>query len=185
MTVVAQQTAIDEPSAAAIALGSNLGDSAALLAEALERISAIARTQLLSRSPLYRTAPVGPPQPDFLNCCALLRTGLPPSQLLQQLLQVETRMGRVRQTRWGPRHIDIDLLLYGSQILRTATLTLPHPRLHERAFVLVPLRAIAADWVHPQRHVSVRQMAEQVDRAGVDLYSPTHLSCPLAKNLPS
>ncbi|MEO1590801.1 MAG: 2-amino-4-hydroxy-6-hydroxymethyldihydropteridine diphosphokinase [Cyanobacteria bacterium J06632_22] len=167
MTVV-QTPPPGKPNAVAIALGSNLGDSAALLAEALERVNAIANTHVLTYSPIYRTAPVGPPQPDFLNCCALLSTTLLPAQLLQQLLGVETIMGRVRQTRWGPRHIDIDLLLYGNQVLTTQVLTLPHPRLHERAFVLVPLADIAPDWHHPQRQQSVRHMLSQVSQTGVE-----------------
>ena len=167
---VTQVTPPGEPNHAAIALGSNLGDSAALLAEALERVDAIAHTRILLQSPLYRTAPVGPPQPDFLNCCALLSTTLLPVQLLTQLLGVETTMGRVRQTRWGPRHIDIDLLFYGCQVLDTETLTLPHPRLHERAFVLAPLADIAPDWTHPQQRQSIQQLLTRVNVTGVDPY---------------
>ena len=172
---VAQITPPGEPNHAAIALGSNLGDSAALLAEALERVDAIAHTQVLTCSPLYRTAPVGPPQPDFLNCCALLSTTLLPVPLLTQLLDVETAMGRVRQLRWGPRHIDIDLLLYGQQVLETDTLTLPHPRMHERAFVLVPLADIAADWLHPQQQ-SIRHLLDQLDCVGVERYAKLEMT---------
>ena len=178
MTDILQVTPPGQPHHAAIALGSNLGDSAALLTEALERVNAIAQTHLLTCSPLYRTAPVGPPQPDFLNCCALISTTLLPVQLLTQLLGVETAMGRVRQQRWGPRHIDIDLLLYGQQILDTETLTLPHPRLHERAFVLVPLADIAPTWTHPgHSNQSVQQLLAQISRAGVMQYAaPTAYS---------
>ena len=164
---VPQVTPPGAPNNAAIALGSNLGDSAALLTEALERIEAIAHTHVLTRSPVYRTAPVGPPQPDFLNCCALLSTSLLPVQLLTRLLGVEAAMGRVRQTRWGPRHIDIDLLFYGQQVLETETLTLPHPRMHERAFVLVPLADIAPEWTHPQQQQTVRQLLKQSSCSGV------------------
>ncbi|MEL7504713.1 MAG: 2-amino-4-hydroxy-6-hydroxymethyldihydropteridine diphosphokinase [Cyanobacteria bacterium J06554_6] len=169
---------------AAIALGSNLGDSAALIAEALARLgavseavpSAVAPIEITARSPLYQTAPVGPPQPEFLNGCALLTTTLSPRQLLHQLLAIEMQMGRVRQRRWGPRLIDIDLILYGDQVVDTPELTLPHPRMHERAFVLVPLSDIAADWVHPILGLTASELVTRVDCSGVNIYTDSALA---------
>ncbi|NEP16273.1 MAG: 2-amino-4-hydroxy-6-hydroxymethyldihydropteridine diphosphokinase [Leptolyngbya sp. SIO4C1] len=150
----------------AIGLGSNLGDSQTVLLSALDRLNA-ADTRVTARSHLYQTAPIGPAQPDFLNCCACLQTRLPPAQLLQRLLDIEAQFGRIRRERWGPRTLDIDLLLYESQVLETPALTLPHPRLHERAFVLVPLSEIAPNWQHPRLHQSVAALAERCDRSGV------------------
>ncbi|MEO0373443.1 MAG: 2-amino-4-hydroxy-6-hydroxymethyldihydropteridine diphosphokinase, partial [Cyanobacteria bacterium P01_A01_bin.17] len=134
---------------AAIALGSNLGNSLATLRAAVQQIGASQGLRLTHRSHWYRTQPVGPPQPSYINGCLLLQTRHSPSQVLQRLLDIELQFGRVRQQRWGPRTLDLDLLLYNQVVMETPTLTLPHPRLHERAFVLVPLAEILPDWVHP------------------------------------
>lgn len=151
----------------AIALGSNLGDSWQILQDALTALDAHPNIQITHRSSIYRTAPVGPPQPDYLNCCALLRTSLSPTDLLHLLLQTEAQFGRVRRERWGPRLLDLDLIFFDQLVLTAPTLQIPHPRMRERAFVLVPLADIAAHWVDPISGKTVTQLLETVDCAGI------------------
>ena len=153
--------------ACAVALGSNLGDSEQTIEEALVRLDRVDGMRLGVRSNLYKTAPVGPPQPDYINACAIFHTVLSPEQVLEVLLTIEASFGRIRHERWGPRTLDLDLLLYGDQIVDSPNLTLPHPRMHERAFVLVPLTEIAADWRHPVRQSTVKELLTQLDTAGV------------------
>lgn len=153
--------------ACAIALGSNLGNSEQTIEDALIRLELTNGMRLGMRSQLYKTAPVGPPQPDYINACAILHTILPPEQVLQVLLTTEASFGRLRREQWGPRTLDLDLLLYGKQVVDTPRLTLPHPRMHERAFVLVPLAEIAVDWSHPIKQQTVGDLLRQVDAAGV------------------
>lgn len=129
---------------AAIGLGSNLGDRAQLIDEAVGRIAALGT--VVARSALYETAPVGgPEQGPFLNAVVLLDTDLAPRPLLDELLAAEKAMGRERTERWGPRLIDLDLLLYGDATIDEPGLTLPHPRLTERRFVLDPLLEVWPD----------------------------------------
>ncbi len=151
----------------AIALGSNLGDSYQILTEALKVLAATPRIRQLNWSPFYRTEPVGPPQPDYLNACATLTTDLEPQDLMALLLEIEVRFGRVRVERWGPRLLDLDMLLYGDCILDTPMLHLPHPRMRERAFVLVPLMAIAPDWIDPVTGQTIAALTASVNRAEV------------------
>lgn len=151
----------------AVALGSNLGDSEQIIEEALVRLDQLDGMRLKVRSHLYKTAPVGPPQPDYINACAVFCTVLSPEHVLQVLLTTEASFGRIRRERWGPRTLDLDLLFYGDQVVDTPKLTLPHPRMHERAFVLVPLAEIAAHWLHPVRLQTVKELLEQVETAGV------------------
>ncbi len=132
-----------------LSLGSNLGDRRANLEEALRRLEAEG-VRVVRRSSWYETDPVGyTDQPAFLNLVVEVRTHLDPHQLLACAQRVEASLGRVRGVRWGPRTVDVDLLLYGSRVLDAAGLTLPHPRLRERAFVLVPLCEVAPDLVLP------------------------------------
>ncbi|KIL34977.1 2-amino-4-hydroxy-6-hydroxymethyldihydropteridine pyrophosphokinase [Cohnella kolymensis] len=126
-----------------VALGANIGDRAASLTEAVRRIADERGLDLRRMSPIYETAPVGfTNQPSFLNMTVCLGTDLEPLELLHRLLGIEQEMGRIREVRWGPRNIDLDLLLYGQVQMETPELTLPHPRMGERAFVLVPLHDI-------------------------------------------
>jgi len=133
-----------------IGLGSNVGDSVATLKAALAALDALPDTRVLRASKLYRTAAWGvTDQPDFINAVALLHTRRSPRQLLEDLLGIEREAGRRRledgSDRWGPRTLDLDLLLYGDARIDEPGLHVPHPRLHERAFVLVPLAEIAPD----------------------------------------
>lgn len=151
----------------AIALGSNLGDSQRILEAALARLSATPNISIVSKSSWYHTQPIGPPQPDYLNGCALLQVKLSPQPLLETLLQVEITFGRVRRERWGARSLDLDLLLYDDLILDTPSLQLPHPRMSERAFVLVPLAEIAPNWIEPVSGKAIGQLVQAVDCSGV------------------
>lgn len=151
----------------AIALGSNLGDSHAILESSLKILSQTPGISLELQSSWYRTEPVGPPQPDYLNGCALLKVEMSPLELLETLLAIEANFGRVRQERWGPRILDLDLLLFDDLILETPKLTLPHPCMRERAFVLVPLAEIAANWIDPISGKAIAQLVQEVDCSGV------------------
>jgi 2-amino-4-hydroxy-6-hydroxymethyldihydropteridine diphosphokinase len=132
-----------------VGLGGNLGDVAATFRAALEAIEALPGTRCVARSSLYRSAPVDAGGPPYLNAVVQLRTGLAPLPLLHALQAVETRFGRERPYHHAPRTLDLDLLRHGLQRIGTPELTLPHPRLHERAFVLLPLAEIAPDLAAP------------------------------------
>lgn len=155
-----------------LSLGSNMGDTAANLAAAREAIADLTDTQVTAESSLYHTAPVGKTDQDwFLNQVLRVETRLEPRELLRSCLAIETRLGRVRVERWGPRIIDIDLLVYDDVTSDDAELTLPHPRLTERAFVLVPLVEL-----EPSLSVGGRSVAElltalpETERRGVVRY---------------
>jgi 2-amino-4-hydroxy-6-hydroxymethyldihydropteridine diphosphokinase len=151
----------------AIALGSNLGDSKQILNQALELLSQTSGIELISHSSWYETVPVGPPQPNYVNGCAILETELLPEDLLQILLKIEQQFGRIRQERWGPRILDLDILLYGDLMLEMPNLTIPHPRMNERAFVLVPLAEIAAHWIEPISRQTILQLSQAIDCSGI------------------
>ncbi|TDP63065.1 2-amino-4-hydroxy-6-hydroxymethyldihydropteridine diphosphokinase [Roseateles toxinivorans] len=125
-----------------IGLGANLGDARATLDAALAALQQLPQTEWLGCSSFYRTAPVDAHGPDYLNAVAALRTGLSPQALLSALQAIERANGRERPYRNAPRTLDLDLLLYGNQVLDTSALQLPHPRMHQRAFVLAPLLEI-------------------------------------------
>ncbi|MEB3357194.1 MAG: 2-amino-4-hydroxy-6-hydroxymethyldihydropteridine diphosphokinase [Synechococcales bacterium] len=168
---------------AAIALGSNLGDSASILTAALQALDQLPHTAVVARSHYYRTVAVGPPQPDYLNACAVVTTHLSPAALMQHLLGVEAHFGRVRRERWGPRLLDLDLILFDDLILNQPTLQVPHPRMHQRAFVLVPLAEVAADWIDPMTGRAIADLLLSVDQSGIARHQETHFHRP--PNTPS
>lgn len=157
-----------------VALGSNLGDREAHLAHAARELAGLDRTERVAISSLFETDPVGgPPQGRYLNAVVELATLLSPHALLRELLAIETRAGRIRSVPDGPRILDLDLLTHGSQQLGEADLILPHPRLHERAFVLTPLVEIAAEVRHPVRDRSFAALLHEVrGREGVRPFPP-------------
>ena len=134
-----------------LALGSNLGDREATLSAALAAIDAVEGVRLLRASRWHRSEPVGGPpgQGEYLNGAAIVETSLAPQELLNEMQAVEQQFGRERTVHWGPRTLDVDLLLLEDQIIDTPELTIPHPRMAGRRFVLEPAIEIAADWVHP------------------------------------
>jgi 2-amino-4-hydroxy-6-hydroxymethyldihydropteridine diphosphokinase len=132
-----------------VGLGANLGDAVATVQAAFEALGALPQTTCIARSSLYRSAPVDAQGSDYINAVAQLRTRLSPLALLDALQAIEDRFGRERPYRNAPRTLDLDLLLYGQQRIATPRLTVPHPRLHERAFVLMPLAEIAPDLAMP------------------------------------
>lgn len=144
-----------------LALGTNLGDRLANLNAALDLLS---RTIVLGpRSKIYETPPWGyTDQPAFLNMAVKCETDLDAASLLKRLKQIEAQVGRMESFRWGPRQIDIDILFYDDLVLESESLTIPHPLLHERAFVLVPLVDIAPDFVHPVLKKTARELLASV-----------------------
>jgi 2-amino-4-hydroxy-6-hydroxymethyldihydropteridine diphosphokinase len=153
----------------AIALGSNLGDSFTTLEAALKVLAQTPGIFLEARSHWYWTKAVGPPQPDYLNGCALLTVTLTPHALLMTLLQTEASFGRVRRERGGARTLDLDLLLFEDVILNAPDLQIPHPRMTQRAFVLVPLAEIAPTWVEPISGKAIAALVQTVDCSEVRL----------------
>ncbi|GAB3179922.1 2-amino-4-hydroxy-6-hydroxymethyldihydropteridine diphosphokinase [Telluribacter humicola] len=147
-------------------LGANLGDRLSTIQRAAtligERVGAVTKG-----SSVYQTAPWGvEEQPAFLNKVLAVETELAPEEVLRHLLDIEHELGRIRYERWGARDIDIDMLYYGSLVMDSARLTLPHPRLHERRFALVPLAEIAPDFVHPVLGVDNARLLEQCSDSG-------------------
>jgi 2-amino-4-hydroxy-6-hydroxymethyldihydropteridine diphosphokinase len=152
---------------ALVGLGANLEDPLRQVRQAILELHDIERTQVLAVSSLYRSAPVGyADQPDFINAVVKLQSQLTPHELLDALHAIENRHGRRRSRRNAPRTLDLDLLLYGTLVLDEDGLILPHPRMHERAFVLLPLAEIAPDASVPGRP-PLSQLLAQVDRNGV------------------
>ncbi|HEV2607904.1 MAG TPA: 2-amino-4-hydroxy-6-hydroxymethyldihydropteridine diphosphokinase [Xanthomonadaceae bacterium] len=161
----------ESPVLACVGLGGNLGDVASTIEHALDALGGLPGTLVLRRSRLYRTPAWGmTAQPDFLNAAALLSTTLSADALLAELLRIELEAGRDRDMqseRWGPRALDLDLLLYGDTVIAHPGLCVPHPRLHERAFVLVPLAEIAPDALVPG-HGRVDALLKRVDAQGIE-----------------
>lgn len=168
------------PSRAAIALGSNLGDRAAHLAHACAEIAALPRTTLVARSEAIRTEPVGlpggaHPGGPYLNAAAVVRTRLSPRELLAGLQRIERARGRDRaadSARWGPRTLDLDLLLYEERVIDEPGLTIPHPRMHERRFVLEPLAQVAPGWLVPTHAATVAELLHRLDAGAATALPP-------------
>ena len=149
-----------------LSLGSNLGDRAASLRAAIDRLAAAGKVAEVSS--FYETEPVEfTEQPWFLNCAVKLETEKMPRQLLTALLEIERQMGRRRDRKKGPRTIDLDIVLFGSSAIRTKGLTIPHPAMHERRFVLEPLAEIAPDLPHPVLKQTIRELRDAVSGQAV------------------
>jgi 2-amino-4-hydroxy-6-hydroxymethyldihydropteridine diphosphokinase len=150
-----------------LALGTNLGDRPANLRAAIAALppSVVVRQS----SPVYETPPWGlTDQPAFLNMAVKAETRLEPAALLATLKRIEQELGRTPTVRWGPRVIDMDILFYDDLVLETPEATIPHPRLHERAFVLIPLADIAPDFVHPRLGRTVKELLAECDTTGIE-----------------
>ena len=154
-----------------LGLGSNLGDRAANLWEAVRRLSELSGCSLQRVSRLYESEPIGPQdQPWFINCVLLLKTSLSLHELLAASKEIEVEMGRKPSSRWGPRLIDIDLLLYGDETIESHDLVVPHPELWKRRFVLVPLAELVADG--PERELMRAKGEELGAKQGLHLWQP-------------
>lgn len=148
-----------QPAIACIALGSNLGDRRANLDAAVRAIAALPAVRLRALAQPIETEAVGPAgQPAYLNGAISVETTLDPRELLEALLEIERRLGRVRRERWGPRTIDLDIILFADRVVDEEGLHIPHPRLRERRFVLAPLAAIEPALIDPVTHRSVRDL---------------------------
>ena len=148
-----------------VGIGSNLNDPRAQVLQAFTELDGLPHTRVVKKSSLYRTAPMGhAAQPDFVNAVAEIETGLPAERLLAELQAVETRHGRQRSFANAPRTLDLDVLLYGDLQMRSPSLTIPHPRMHERAFVLKPLLEIAPELpLHAHLTACAGQKVERMD----------------------
>lgn len=168
----AEITAI-KPVIAYIGLGANLGDPRRQVEEAIERLGEAEEVEVMRVSSFYLTPPLGPPgQPWYVNAAAQVKTRLTAEELMTVLLGIETAMGRVRGERWGPRLIDLDLLLYNGEIISRPDLTVPHPEMHRRAFVLAPLAEIAPDAWHPVLEKSAAELLANLDAADREAVRP-------------
>jgi 2-amino-4-hydroxy-6-hydroxymethyldihydropteridine diphosphokinase len=145
-----------------IGLGSNIPPRLGRLRRAVRGLAALPETSLSRVSPVYETSALGPPQKDFLNAAAALRTRLTPQKLLAELLALEKRLGRRRRKRWGPREIDLDILFYAKRRLSTRYLALPHPEVRRRKFVLFPLRDLAPMFRDPVTGKSVSRLLAEL-----------------------
>lgn len=156
----------------AIALGSNQGNSLDILEKSLTALDQIPGITLRNTSSWYQTRPVGTvePQPDYLNGCALFSVDQTPEELLVILQAIEIQFGRAAKGKLQPRTLDLDLLLYGDLVLNTPNLIIPHPRMTERAFVLVPLAEIAPDLIEPLSGTKIVKLLRKVDTSGVHLH---------------
>lgn len=142
-----------------LGLGSNIGDRESQLNDAIKILNEYDGINVSNISPIYETAPVGyTEQPNFLNLCVEIQTTLTVLQLLECCLETEECLHRIRKERWGPRTLDVDILLYGEEMIDLPKLSVPHPRMNERAFVLIPLNDIAANVVEPRSKLKVKDL---------------------------
>lgn len=155
-----------------LSLGSNIGNRLAYLKSALQALAALPKTDLVGQSSFYETKAWGKTdQADFLNMACQLETQLSAHQLLYYCQKIEQVLKRERKEHWGPRTIDIDLLFYGQEQIVSPRLTIPHPYLQERAFVLVPLAELNPNVIHPLLNQSIKELLKKIDVSGIVLYS--------------
>lgn len=146
-------------SVAYIGLGSNIGDKTGNLKKAIDELGRVSGNKVLAVSSFYKTEPVGEVEQDwFINAVVKIETGLIPRELLKTLLDIERNLGRIREIKWGPRIIDLDILLYDDLVIEEEGLAVPHPHLHERGFALTPLAEIAPGYVHPRLKKSISEI---------------------------
>jgi 2-amino-4-hydroxy-6-hydroxymethyldihydropteridine diphosphokinase len=154
-----ESSTANEPTRVYLSLGSNVGDRAVQLGDAVTRLRAVGR--IVAESSVYETEPVEfTEQPWFLNCAVALETSKTPQQLMSAILKIEEDMGRKRMQKKGPRTIDIDILLFGDTIIKSKELTIPHPAMHQRHFVLEPLAEIAPEVTHPALKKTIRELRD-------------------------
>jgi len=148
-----------------LAFGANLGDPRSQILDAWNRVGQIPGVRCLRLSSFHVTQPVGGPknQPNFLNCAGSVHTELFPEQILAEIMEIESAMGRRRTEHWGPRIIDIDILLFDHCVICTDRLAIPHPRLHERSFVLDPAAEIAPEMIHPLLAKTIAELKQMLD----------------------
>jgi 2-amino-4-hydroxy-6-hydroxymethyldihydropteridine diphosphokinase len=146
-----------------VGLGSNLGSKRENLVNAIKTIDTYEGICVIDKSGFYETAPVGgPPQPDYVNCAIELETEFEPQTLLKEFKKIERELGRKPDVRWGPRTIDLDILLYGDRIVSNHDLKIPHERMHERTFVLAPLCEISPNIKHPVLKLNISELLEKL-----------------------
>lgn len=167
-----RSNSLSAPQTAYIGIGANLGDRKATMRETVGRLETLGL--VIAVSSLYETEPVGYlDQPPFLNAVAAIETTLTPTDVVRRLLAIERAMGRRRTFRNAPRTLDLDLLLFGDAVLNTTEVTLPHPRMHERGFVLIPLAELAPDVIHPELRLPISELlAALTAGSAVRLYAP-------------
>ena len=166
-----RRSTLDLAVRAYVGLGANLGDSVAAIQSALKAIAQLPQTELVEASPLYRSAPVDAGGPDYTNAVAAIATRLQADELLTRLQSIETAHGRERPFVNAPRSLDLDLLLYAGEVIESPRLRVPHPRMHERAFVLRPLADLAPHLVIPGRG-AVARLLERVAEQRVEMIRP-------------
>ena len=151
-----------------LGLGSNMGDRERYLRQALDMVGAVDGITVAAVSSIYETVPVGgPEQRDYCNAVVAIETGMTPRLVLETMLRIEKSLGRTRETRWGPRTIDIDVLMAGDLVVREEGLEIPHPRYRERAFVLAPFAEIASEERDPETGSTIGDIARGIDASGV------------------
>lgn len=152
-----------------IGLGSNLGDRQKYLNNALNKLKNTKGIILNKISPIYETEPVGYlEQPFFLNCVAEIKTSLSPFELLNICISIENKLGRTRNIKWGPRTIDLDILFFGCLIINKEDLIIPHPRLNEREFVLIPMNDLAPNFLHPVFNLTINVLLKKLEKINSD-----------------
>lgn len=151
----------------AISMGSNLGNRLSSLRKAVLLIKNEV-ANIIKTSDVFETPPFGiTNQPRFLNACILIETDMPPLNLLEKLKKIEEQMGRIQRFKWGPREIDLDIVFYDEEVVNEPTLKIPHPHMHERPFVLIPLNQISPKWIHPTLKKTVEQMTSESQDSGI------------------